>query len=432
MEHGREQRLFIAGVFVRIGTIMKRPRLRYSVRSLLLFVLMACLFCGWVAHEIRRCRDRQDALARFKRIGVQVAFDESGQIGFRRWLISKIYGDNLVRQVRGLQFGYDSGVSFLNAHGQDHSGEDLQLVRHFPEVAELFFGGNRITNEDLQVLRDLRQIKRLYILWSPNVTDEGMANLDNLTEVETLAIDFTPVSDDGLKHLSSMSNLQFLSLAGTNVKGKGLRYLTHLNRLCYLNLWAAPFTDNGLKLVMEISKIERLELGATQITDDGVRYFAGSKTLRGVGLGRTSITDRNLEVLLNLPTLRSLSVARTQISQAGVQRLKAMHLDHLVTSSAAYSLDGITGKHWGRKNSELRCNNLFDVYSGVAKPDVFGQSWYVPYSNAPRGGHWDHEIDQFIDWPTIEFTRNIDPFASDPFPGMGKAPMKRKTTRSAH
>jgi Leucine-rich repeat (LRR) protein len=57
------------------------------------------------------------------------------------------------------------------------------------------------------------------------VTDAGLANLSELTNLQTLCLLGTKVTDDGLVHLRGLKNLQFLYLSGTLVTDGRVRLL---------------------------------------------------------------------------------------------------------------------------------------------------------------------------------------------------------------
>jgi len=58
-------------------------------------------------------------------------------------------------------------------------------------------------------------------------------------------------TDEGLKELKELTNLQTLSLADTKVTDKGLKELKELKNLTELNLSLTPVTDAGLKELKE-------------------------------------------------------------------------------------------------------------------------------------------------------------------------------------
>jgi len=68
--------------------------------------------------------------------------------------------------------------------------------------------------------KGMLQIHRLY-LQNTTITDEGLANLSGLENLEILSLNKTKITDAGLKNLVGLSNLKTLSLSNTKVKTKG-------------------------------------------------------------------------------------------------------------------------------------------------------------------------------------------------------------------
>src|SRR5262245_32178541 len=60
------------------------------------------------------------------------------------------------------------------------------------------------------------------------VTDDFLAQLKSLTELQFLSLDDTPVTDAGLMHVKGMKRLRWLTLSGTKVTDAGLPQLKGL------------------------------------------------------------------------------------------------------------------------------------------------------------------------------------------------------------
>ena len=86
-----------------------------------------------------------------------------------------------------------------------------------------------------------------------------------------VVLSYTKVTDAGLKELKEITNLQLLSLAGTQVTDAGLKELKDLKTLIGLNLIGTQVTDAGLKELTNLTSLQTLYLSFTQVTDAGVK-----------------------------------------------------------------------------------------------------------------------------------------------------------------
>ena len=104
-----------------------------------------------------------------------------------------------------------------------------------------------------------------------NITDAGMANLNGLTCVEVLWLDYAQgVTDAGLANVKGLVTMRHLKLDGTGVTDAGLEHLKSMTRLETLSLWSASVTDAGLKCLTGLTRLKTLYLYGTKVTEPGV------------------------------------------------------------------------------------------------------------------------------------------------------------------
>lgn len=156
-----------------------------------------------------------------------------------------------------------------------------------------------------------------------HATDEDFAELMDLTELETLRADGTPLTGKGLAHLQGLSNLVQLHLGHTKITDEGLRYVGNLHGLKFLNLQATQIGDAGVAHLRNLTNMEGLDLSDTQITDDALAHLTSMERLKRLVLERTQITDRGLEQLGKMTTPDAeVELDGTGVSKAGVAALK--------------------------------------------------------------------------------------------------------------
>ena len=144
-------------------------------------------------------------------------------------------------------------------------------------------------------------------LGSPQLTDVGMRKLCSTVSLRSLAVtrEADQVTDEGLANLWLLSNLEHLTLATPRI------------------------TRFGLAPLRELHKLRQLSLPGLGVTDAACEHIARSESLRQVSLGSwqgglPGLTDAGLQRPAASPSLQQLEVHRkgTQVTDAGVAELK--------------------------------------------------------------------------------------------------------------
>jgi internalin A len=103
----------------------------------------------------------------------------------------------------------------------------------------------KVTDAGMKELRDLTNLQEL-VLGSTKVTDVGLKELKELNSLKKLCFDSCPkVTDAGMKELAGLTSLESLYLVGTGVKGPGLKELKGLKRLRTLEFSQDGVTDES-------------------------------------------------------------------------------------------------------------------------------------------------------------------------------------------
>ena len=156
----------------------KRPGLRwfqYSLRTLLLAMLLASIAMSWVAVKVQRGREQKEAVKAIKSLGGEVHYD--------------------------YEFDASGGEPIAPAWLRSILGEDC-----FAIVVSVSFPS-----------------------WS--VPDAALDHPEHLSGLQTLGLYRTHVTDAALERLKGLTHLEELNLAGTQVTSAGLENLKGLTRL---------------------------------------------------------------------------------------------------------------------------------------------------------------------------------------------------------
>ncbi len=331
-----------------------RPRLRwyqYSLRSLLLFVVVCAIPCSWVAVRRERAwRQRQAVKAietpRASGLNGSVWYDyEIGPSGFPvpgaeppypRWM-RRALGDDFFADVVEADAPCNFGCEHLEnlprlrrlvLRGKEFGDEDLQHLAGLKELRSLKLSRSSVGDAGLQRLEKLTQLQELNLSATINVTDAGLKSLGRLGRLRSLNLGCTGITDAGLRHIRTLRELERLDLAFTHVGDAGLENLEGLANLQDLALECTRVTDAGLEHLKGLSQLRALDLAAgptvgPKITDAGLRRIKGLVSLETLFLaGNRGITDAGLKYLKRMKNLRYLDVEDTSVTSAGAKDLQ--------------------------------------------------------------------------------------------------------------
>ena len=233
-----------------------RRQFQFSIRTLLVLVVVVALPCSWFAVEMKKAREQNAAIAAIAECGGEThsayKIDASGLLTLNgrqplgpRWL-RRLLGEDFFSDIAVADFGHRPvmtdrpnlmGGQWLNRpfHGMyiesDHWIDNVQ---------------GRVTDAQLaEYLKALPEIHVL-ILEGTEVTDAGLEHLKKLTQLQKLELGDTHITDSGLQYLAGLPGLQFLELHQTRITDQGLKHLEASNQLQGLNLHGTQVTDAGV------------------------------------------------------------------------------------------------------------------------------------------------------------------------------------------
>jgi len=226
----------------------KRRWFQYSLRTLLLLMLLASIGMSWFAVKMQRARRQREAVEAIEKLGGWVRFDY--QVNQSIVLASspppQPPGPEWLRRVLGDDF--------------------------FAKVVSADLHNTQATDAWLEHLDGLPHLQQLNLMGTP-VSDAGVQHVERLGELRVLSLDSTQVTDAGLDRLRGLGQLQLLLLCNTKITDAGLMRLKGLRQLQSLWLYGTSVTDAGLEHLKELSHLQHLELSRTQVTDEGVKRF---------------------------------------------------------------------------------------------------------------------------------------------------------------
>ena len=140
----------------------------------------------------------------------------------------------------------------------------------------LGFNSGHIDERVLASLKDLPQLRDLSFCGCQGITDQSMASLAGLKNMNSLQIEGwltdpnqKRVTDAGLDYLKGFAELEHLNLAGQDITDSGLERLKDLTKLKRLYVSGNGITDAGLGHLKGLLHLERLHLSETRVTPAG-------------------------------------------------------------------------------------------------------------------------------------------------------------------
>ncbi len=216
------------------ASLLFRWRFQFSIRWLLIMVVVVAVPCSWLAVEMKAAKEQHDAVEAIMKLGATVRYDWQTDVDHYYNLLPKaqppeppwlrsLLGNDLCWSVTRVIWGGPEFRSPTTPRSITDAG--LENLRGLKQLQHLSFWGNsELSDADLQHLEGLNQLRELWLNSTP-ISDNGLEHLKGLNELRTLALEFTGVTDKGLESLKWLHQLRTLFLLHTNVTDAGVAKL---------------------------------------------------------------------------------------------------------------------------------------------------------------------------------------------------------------
>ncbi len=195
----------------------RRVRLRFSLRTVLLLVTIACLWLGWVVNRARTQRAAVDAI---QSAGGTIRFDYH-ENGPRSWSTAgRPRGPQWLRSRLGSEY-FDHPV-YVGLFNTPQSQEWIAAFNQLPPIKSLLLSGRHVNDETLAQLTGSTTLLELS-LSNSSISDKGLEHLAKFPNLRWLVLNHTTITDAGATFLSELQNLQELNLRGTAISVDGVQ-----------------------------------------------------------------------------------------------------------------------------------------------------------------------------------------------------------------
>jgi len=225
------------------------------------------------------------------------------------------------------------------------SDECLAAIAPFRELQSLELNCNRFNKDNVSdagiaQLKDLTNLETLD-LSGTKMTDAGLASLAGLTKIESLSLDETDITDDGLKHLAGMRELKSLRISARGISDKGLAYLTHFPRLERLRL-ASIGSDATWEAIGKLTALRDLSAYVGEVSEEAWAQIEKLQNLESLSVHGDGVNDAAMRHIGCLTTLKTLSIQNARVTDVGLAQLSPLsNLEHLSLYRLPITADGL-------------------------------------------------------------------------------------------
>lgn len=162
----------------------------------------------------------------------------------------------------------------------------------------LVWTDDRCNSQDLRQIQGQAGIRRLEILGGHLVTNDWWV-IATLPDLEWLKITESLANDRALELLGENAHkLRILNLEQTRVTDQGLAALAGLSNLELLRLQGAGVTDAGLPVLARLPKLKAVHLIDPGMSDAGLATFQSMPQLQSLYLDGSKVSDAALSALM--------------------------------------------------------------------------------------------------------------------------------------
>ena len=181
-------------------------------------------------------------------------------------------------RITGVGLNRFQALRKISLWGSKINNEGLKSLGALKDLAELNLSYTRITDEGLQYVAhpglsklDLRETaisgsgfaQLANLTWlnlrRSELTNAGLARLENMAKLNSLNLKYTYITDEGLVHLQKLTALTKLYLP-KQITDKGLVHLEHLTGLTFLSLKCRGITEAGFVHLKKLTNLTQLKL----------------------------------------------------------------------------------------------------------------------------------------------------------------------------
>ena len=222
----------IAGVRANPVPAFRRRFLQFSLSTLLLLTFAAAL---WVNFYLMPLKRKHDAVQALRELGATMSFANMSEGNWDD--TPEIQGPSLLRWLLGDEyFAEEPATINLRITHRAVTDSDLAQLRYLERLEMLIVDFEKTSRSSSNPPSGIR-----IPAWLTGEEDLG------LPPTVIVKIGCKEVTDEGLAYISHLRNLQWLDLCGTSVTDAGLEHLPNIKKLERLTLRGSLVTEVGIE-----------------------------------------------------------------------------------------------------------------------------------------------------------------------------------------
>ncbi|MBA61588.1 MAG: hypothetical protein CMJ76_04410 [Planctomycetaceae bacterium] len=180
--------------------------------------------------------------------------------------------------------------------------------------------GKKISDDDLAILAEVENLEMLDLSGSP-ISDAGIKHITGLTKVNTINLTGTQITGEGI---NAIMDLPLFQIAYKNCNDDVAVAIGNITTIKILQLDGPQLTNVGIAALGELPELRQLTLSGTNLTNEGLATLSNLRNLNALDISNTAISDEGLGVLGGLSGLNSVSLSGTRVTQNGVAKLQQL------------------------------------------------------------------------------------------------------------
>ncbi len=240
-----------------------------------------------------------------------------------RWLeLANPAAEISAQSVRSIATAHPRLESLLVTNGQ-LSSETWRAIGQLLKLQSLEVAGGNLSDDDLREFQNSGWTE-LSIAHCPQLSDRCCQSIANMRGLKRLALQSVAITDAGVQQLGELTDLEVLNLGHTGVAGAGLEVLRMMPRLKALSLSQCPVNGIGFDHVAALRRLHLLHLDGTSLDDRRLKHLTHMTELRSLSVRNTKITNDGIRHLLRFPALNELNIDFTPVDDKGIRRLAGL------------------------------------------------------------------------------------------------------------
>lgn len=267
---------------------------QFSIRSLLLLMLVTAVAVGWLGNEVRVARDQNAVVQRFREDGISVSLESRN-----RKLVPE---SELTRRIFGESFFFAA----FRIHATKYVSADLlSSIERLPPLVDVFLNNTQANDETVRVIAASDRLEQLF-LGATEITDRGLEHFVDHPALFSLVVFDTKVTNLGMDSICDVPKLKSLAIQQTSITDAAVRALV----------------ESKLR-----DQLVELDVSETAVTSDSLPDLAKLSQLTHLRFREISTTVEQLKLLAELPRLRRIDITGSGLSSKEVEKLQASLAD---------------------------------------------------------------------------------------------------------